>query len=103
MKNTDLSILFDIIMDKWATFIGSMDIIIIIYIINEIIKSDSHILRKTLKDIAEGSHTSFPSVYKCLEKATCFEILEVRQDESISRIQFGKKLRLQLIKLGIKR
>lgn len=98
MSKPDLSIIFDILLNKWSSFLGSIDIVVITHIINEILKNDMRVFRKTIREIASGSGTSLPSVFKALEKAECFNILEVGHDEKVTRVQFGKKLRLELAK-----
>lgn len=101
MITSDLSPLFDILLEKWATFLSSIDIVVLTYIINCILKEDTKIFRSTINDIAAGCGSSFPSVFKALEKAGTFEILTIRHDEKKTRVQLGKKMRLEISKRGI--
>jgi hypothetical protein len=98
MTKPSLSVLFDILLDRWSSFLGSIDIVVLTYILNEIIKDDMKLLRKTIKDISDGCGCSFPSVFKALERAETFGILAIKHDEKISKIYFGKKLRLEMEK-----
>jgi len=97
-EKPDLSTVFDILLEKWSRYLSSVDIVIIVYVINSIIKDDYKILRKSTNEISLGCGVSFPSIFRALEKASVFQILDVKHDEKINRIFFGRKLRNEIDK-----
>jgi len=98
-EKPSLSFLFELMLNKWAEFLNQYDKIIIIYLFNEILKSNFHSVSYTMDEIVYGSKSSVPTIRRCFEKIVIFKILNIKFDaQGKYVIRFGDKVRQEIAK-----
>ena len=98
MQKDRMSILLDILLDKWIEYLTSTDILIIMYICNEMYKKGVKEYQIPMRDIGSAVRIGQGSVYNTFEKTEVFGIFVVDKSMKTTKVKFGKKLNLALIK-----